>query len=171
MRYLIDGYNLAHALGLLTARAPRALLRARRALLARLAEHADPAGVTIVFDALKAPPGTRGGQDHRGVRVLFARGQSADDAIEEIIRADPSPRDLAVVSDDRRLREAARRRGCVSVGCLDYWERLGRPASPTPPAPAPEAPAKPEACSGEEAEYWLGRFDDVEDDPQFRDGF
>jgi hypothetical protein len=173
MRYLIDGYNLAHAMGLLIARSgPRALEPARRALVAHLAEHADPAGLTVVFDAANAPPGTPPEQDYLGVRVLFPRKQSADDVIEDLIRDDPCPHELAVVSDDRRLREAARRRGCVSLRCLDYLEGLTRPRPPAPAPPAaPAAPAKPAGCSGEEADYWLGRFGEAEDDPDFRAGF
>ena len=44
--------------------------------------------------------------------------------IEELIRNEASPRLLTVVSDDHRIQHAARRRGCVVLGCLDYYERL-----------------------------------------------
>ena len=129
MRYVIDGYNLLHAMGVLLGRAgPHRLESARRALLDRiLALHGDHAAdVTVVFDAAKAPARVEAEQDHKGVRVLFALREEADDVIEALIRRDPSPRQLTIVSDDRRLKEAARRRQCVSSGCLDYLEQVGR---------------------------------------------
>ena len=106
-----------------------------------------------------------------GVHVKYPQGQTADDLIEDIIRADPSPRFLTVVSDDHRIQHAARRRGCKVLGCLDYYEQTLDPNRPRPPAAAPEAPAKPDSSTPEEMQRWLDAFADVDDDPQMRDGF
>ena len=168
MRYLIDGYNLLHAMGVLAGRvAPHGLEKARLALLDRLlALHADdPGRVTVVFDAAKAPPGAEREQDYKGVHVLFALAEEADDVIEAIIRREPAPRQLTVVSDDRRLKEAARRRQCPALGCLDYLEQAGRPS----PAPsAGDGPTKPQGVSAEEAQRWLKEFADLADDPKLK---
>src|SRR5262245_44124128 len=89
MPYLIDGYNLLHAMGLLATRSPRRVLeRARANLLQRLRSSQAPeaAGVTVVFDAAGAPPGAPGDLDHGKVRFLFAQGQTADDLIEDLVR-------------------------------------------------------------------------------------
>jgi hypothetical protein len=166
MRYVIDGYNLLYALGLVHARmGPHGLEKARLALLGRLAASGETA-VTVVFDAGHAPPGVPAEQDHQGVRVLFALGREADDLIEELIGQDSAPRGLTVVSDDHRVQQAARRRHCPVLGCLDFIEHLGRP---TPSAPPPEeAPAKPSGISRAEAQHWLREFEELARDPKIR---
>ena len=85
--------------------------------------------------------------------------------IEAIIRRESSPRRLTVVSDDRRLKEAARRRQCPSLGCLDYLEQVGRPP---PPSPAENGPTKPQGVSAEETQRWLEEFADLADDPKLK---
>jgi len=166
MRYVIDGYNLLYALGLVQARmGPHGLEKARLALLGRLAASGEGA-VTVVFDAGRAPPGVPAAQDHQGVRVLFAVKREADDLIEDLIGRDSAPRGLTVVSDDHRVRQAARRRHCPVLGCLDFIERLGRP---TPPVGQPEeAPAKPSGVSRAETQHWLQEFADLANDPKVR---
>jgi hypothetical protein len=162
MRYLIDGYNLAHALGLLRGRmGPSEVEVARRSLLVQLLEyHRGEAGnVTVVFDAGRAPPGTPARLDHQGLLVLNALRQQADDLIEDLIEHDSLPRQLAVVSDDRRLKDAARRRHCLALGCLDYLEQIQAPRPTSRPTPPPaDAGDKPEGLSSEEAREWCRRF-------------
>ena len=169
MRYLIDGYNLAHATGDLLGRTerPHGLEKARLALLGRLiALHGDDIGcVTIVFDALNAPPGAESQQDYKGVHVLYSRHEEADDLIETLILKESSPRQLTIVSDDHRLKDAARRGKCTSVGCLDYLEQAGRPA---PTRPIADGSAKPQAVSAEETQRWLAEFADLADDPKLK---
>jgi predicted RNA-binding protein with PIN domain len=166
MPHLIDGYNLLFATGRLTARSARHSLEgARKDLLIQVAAGHGPtgSGVTVVFDAQSAPPGCPSADDRGGVRVLFAKGKTADDLIEELIRDEPSPRLLTVVSDDHRIQQAARRRGCTVLGCLDYYEHLQtRPVRPPPPPCEP--PAKPERSSPEETQQWLDVFKDADDE-------
>ena len=179
MRYLIDGYNMLHAMGVLAGRVgPHGLEKARLALLGRLlALHADdPGRVTVVFDAAHAPPGAEREQNHEGIHVLFALREEADDVIEALIRRDSAPRQLTIVSDDRRLKEAARRRHCPALGCLDYLEQVGRPPRPVSPLPpgergggeGAEGPVKPQGVSAEETRRWLEEFADLADDPKFK---
>lgn len=163
MRYLIDGYNLAHALGLVHGKRPHGAELVRRSLLVRLREAPglDPAQTTLVFDALHAPPGAPSRQDFLGFQVLFAHGEQADDLIEERIRHEAIPRQLNVVSDDRRLKEAASRRGCPALGCLDFVERVSQPVTPTVPAQEPGADEdgdKPERVTAEEVKDWQRVF-------------
>jgi hypothetical protein len=168
MRYLIDGYNLLHAMGVLTGRVgPHGLEKARLALLGRLLvlHPDDPGRVTVVFDAANAPAGAEREQEHQGLHVVFALTEEADDVIEAIIRQESAPRLLTVVSDDRRLKEAARRRHCLSLGCLDYLEQVGKPA-PTPPTS--DGPAKPQGVSADETARWLKEFADLADDPKLK---
>ena len=86
--------------------------------------------------------------------------------IEAIIQRDSTPRQLTIVSDDRRLKEAARRRQCPSLGCLDYLEQVAAAAR----TPAAEGPAKPQGVSAEETRHWLEEFGDLADDPGSRAG-
>ena len=115
MALLIDGYNLLHAAGIFPASGPPTLERARIALLDFLVERLpakDVSRTTIVFDAAQAPPGLPHEIAHRGLAVRFARrGGSADDLLEELIAAEPDPRNLLVVSSDHRVQRAARQRG------------------------------------------------------------
>lgn len=164
MRYLIDGYNLAHALGLVPARkTPHGAELARRSLLVRLrqAPGLDPSRTTVVFDAFRAPPGSPARQDSLGFEVHFAHRQSADDLIEDLLRREATPRQLTVVSDDRRLKDAAGRRGCVALGCLDFLEQIARPP-PTRSARSAREPAqdgdKPEHLTPEELGEWQRCF-------------
>src|SRR5215213_767456 len=115
MRYLIDGYNLLYALGLARKNGGRAAWdRARRVLLDWLADRAGPAvaSVTVIFDAQNSLGGVVE-ESHRGLRVLRDRGRTADDMIEDLLREEKSPETLTVVSNDGRVRDAARRRGAA----------------------------------------------------------
>ena len=161
MRYLIDGYNLAYALGILHGKvAPAGVEVARRSLLIKLLEAPglDAPSVTVVFDAQRAPPGTPARQHYQGIHILNALGQQADDLIEELIEHEAQPRQLTVVSNDHRIKDAARRGHCVPLGCLDFLEEIQkrRPASRT--APANDAGEKPDSLSPQELQLWYKQF-------------
>jgi len=134
MHYVIDGYNLLHAWGMLRGSVRRGELeRARLNLLDRLRQAKGE--ITVVFDAQRAAKGANLEEDYHGIHVYYARDGSADDRIEEILRHAPMPRELTLVSSDRRLLDAARRRGCRPLRCLEYLEELQHhPEAATPPA-------------------------------------
>lgn len=170
MRYLIDGYNLLHAMGLLCGKVgPHGLEKARLALLGRLCgDHgAGTDAVTVVFDASRSPPDAAAEEEHRGIHILYALESEADDVIETLIQHEATPRQLMVVSDDRRIQQAGRRRHCPVRGCLDYLEEMEHQRR-RKPAPS-EAFAKPESISSEEAEHWLREFADLANDPKWRE--
>jgi predicted RNA-binding protein with PIN domain len=170
MPLLIDGYNLLYALGRLTPNSRRAALEgARRWLVQQLrVRHPPDTAITVVFDSRSAPMGSRGREDQGNIRVVFSHGESADDVIEGLIQNESAPRALMVVSDDHRLQQAGRRRGCKVLGCLDYYEQdLSTPPSQTTPEPT----AKPERSTPEDVERYLKAFGDVDDDPLLRDPY
>lgn len=170
MRYLVDGYNLLHAMGLLAGKAgPHGLEKARLALLGRLlGDHgSDAAAVTVVFDAANAPPDAVPEEHYQGLHIVYALDGEADDVIELLIQRDAAPRKLTVVSDDRRIQRAAQRRRCPALGCLNYLDRMERQRRRRPPPL--DAAAKPMGVSEEEARHWLREFADLADDPQIRD--
>jgi uncharacterized protein len=172
--YLIDGYNLLHAMGVLGGRmGPHGLEKARTSLLGllhgALGEEAEAA--TVVFDAAGGFPGSGGEQEQWGVRVLFSkRKEEADDVIERLIRQAAAPKSLHVVSDDHRLQQAARRRHAKALGCQDFLEWLDRhrQEKQEPAAPPPE---KQERLSQDEVKRWLAEFGDVERDPTLKKAF
>ena len=160
MTYLIDGYNLMHAVGLARrGLAAGQLARARLRLLDWLAEAIKGRGVVVrvIFDAVAAPapsPET----DHRGVRVRFAFGHTADDEIESLLAVEPHPADVTVVSNDGRIREAGRRRGAAFRTCEEFVDWAIEPPG-EPPGSEPPEPEKPEPdASPEEMDAWLAAF-------------
>jgi hypothetical protein len=131
-------------------------------LLNFLADQLDPqqaAQTTVVFDAASAPPGLPRQMDHRGLKVCFAvQHESADALIEELIRADFTPRQLTVVSSDHRIQRAARRRKARAVDSEAWFDELLR-RQLSPPRPEAAAPAKPNGpLAAAEVELWLSRF-------------
>jgi predicted RNA-binding protein with PIN domain len=91
------------------------------------------ATLRVVFDA-SAAQAESAEADYRGVRVRFSFRQTADDLIEALIAADPRPADLTIVSNDTRLHEAARRRGCQAWSCERFMDWLAEGDRPTPSA-------------------------------------
>ncbi len=173
MPFLIDGYNLLHALGLPAGRTgPHGLAKARAGLVGLItAAHGDPAdAVTVVFDARHPPPGADGEEFRGPVHVVFSLGEEADDRIEWLIAHDAAPKHLIVVSNDHRLQQAARRRGCAAWKCDDYLDWLDRRRRGPLRARQP-LPDKPGTMSPAERERWLSEFGNLQDDPEFRDLF
>jgi predicted RNA-binding protein with PIN domain len=159
--FLIDGYNLLHAVGWASPRMPgKSLEAARRRLLDWLAdlpgEKRAGARFRVVFDAQKGPADSPE-RTHRGVWYLFAYRRTADDLIEELLAAAATPKRLTVVSNDTRLHESARRSGARGWGCQAFLDWLL--AEPSARA-ADEAPEKPDGPpSPEEAAELLRVFD------------
>jgi uncharacterized protein len=162
MPLLIDGYNLLHATGIVgRGIGPGSFERSRLAMLNFLAESLDPAELprtTIVFDAHEAS-GLPQVVEHRGIRVRFAaKYESADDLIEELIRADSAPRRLVVVSSDHRIQRAARRRRAKTLDSDVWYADLVR-ARWRRQESADDAPARPAVpLLEEDVNYWLRQF-------------
>ena len=176
MPYLIDGYNLLFAyLGAPPSRnLPRALERGRRRLLElmRFGHEGELADVTVVFDAAHAPGDVPAEVDYHGIHVTFAvHDERADDLIEKMIRHASAPRQLTVVSDDRHIQQAARRRHCIVRGCAHYLEALEHRKLGAKPhtAEEPQGVRKPHTVSTEEAQNWLAEFADLEHDRALRE--
>jgi uncharacterized protein len=171
--YLIDGYNLLHAMGALGGRVgPHGLEKARARLLGMLhgaLKDRAPAA-TVVFDAARALPGANAEHDSRGLRVLFARNkEEADDVIERLIRQCSAPKALHVVSDDHRVQQAARRRHCRVCSCEHFLTLLEHLRQAT--HELTKQPEKKEQLSAREVKRWLAEFEELEGDPAFKKAF
>ncbi len=161
-RFLIDGYNLLHAVGLAANLRPGQLFHARQRLLDLIASRFARDTITVVFDAHHAPPGAPREQIYAGIHVTFADGE-ADDLIREILAHDSSPRTLFVVTSDRAVQESARRRETRVIESIEFLDDLVRPASP--PISQPE---KPTTASPADNERWLEAFRSIDDEPDVR---
>ena len=125
---LVDGYNVTKA-----GYGEQPLEVQRGRLLAGAGALAARTGVelTVVFDGAgldgaRAPVGPA----PRGVRLLFSGpGETADDVLRALVRAEPSGRPLVVVSSDREVADDVRRDGARTVpssALLALLERSGR---------------------------------------------
>ena len=158
MRYLIDGYNLMYALGLVRRDGGRSGWdRARRQMLDWLADQLGTAAgdVTIALDAQSALPAPIVAETYRGLRLVRKPSRSADDLIDDLLRDERSPETLMVVSNDARVRAAASRGGCPMLRCSEYVDALmnGRKR-----ATQPERAEKDVQASPQEQAEWLKAF-------------
>jgi predicted RNA-binding protein with PIN domain len=83
------------------------------------------AEVTVVFDGAERvvglPPAPR------GVRVLFSRkGETADELIRRLVRAEPAGRPVVVISSDKEVADGVRRHGAYPLSALTLLRRLAR---------------------------------------------
>jgi predicted RNA-binding protein with PIN domain len=120
---VVDGYNVTK-----TGYGSLTLAEQRTRLLTGLAGLAARSGaeVTCVFDGaeLSGPVPVAA---PRGVRVLFSSaGETADDLIHRLVRAEPPGRPVVVVSADREIADATARAGARPVPATVLLRRLGR---------------------------------------------
>lgn len=164
---IIDGYNLMHAAGLARARyGPGDLARRRHRLLQRLKtilSEQQRRRTTVVFDAWEPPPEGNRLEKVAGMTVQFAAAPGeADAVIEELIAKHSAPKQLTVISGDRRLQQAAARRKAQAVDSETWLARQTRAQPPSDAEPPPTA-KRGGALSEAEVEYWLDVFSDVDD--------
>jgi predicted RNA-binding protein with PIN domain len=173
MFYLIDGYNLLHAMGVLAGKVgPHGLSKARSGLLGLISGTMgkDASTVTVAFDAAGAPPGVIEDQEYQGIHVRFAvKHAQADDLIESLIRESSAPRQLAIVSDDRRIQKSAQRRHCPVIGCLDFLDDLAQRRRRNRATSKFQFEKKPELEN--ESKFWLQEFAHLDNEKEMKELF
>ncbi len=119
MDIVIDGYNFIGSRGGLWGD----VAAKREALLADLSRYVRVKGhaVTVVFDGADLAPDA-GPLPVAGVRVLFSRGERADDVVIRL-SAVLGARGT-IVSSDREVREKCRSHGGVILGVKEFERRL-----------------------------------------------
>lgn len=119
---VVDGYNVTKR-----GFGDVALEQQRSRLVGALGGIAAQCGaeVTVVFDGaekLVAVPPTP-----RGVRVLFSKkGETADDLIRQLVRAEPPGRPVIVISSDREVADGVRRHGAYPLSADTLLRRIAR---------------------------------------------
>ena len=120
---VVDGYNVTK-----TGFPELSLEKQRNRLLMGLSNLAARSGaeVTCCFDGA-ALEGRVPAASARGVRVLFSKaGQTADELIRRLVRAEPEGRPVCVVSSDREVADGVRRSGARAVSSMALVRRLDR---------------------------------------------
>ncbi|MFI6075438.1 NYN domain-containing protein [Actinoplanes sp. NPDC051343] len=119
---IVDGYNVTKR-----GFAEMSLEQQRKRLITGLGGIAAQTGdeITVVFDGAERvhglPPAPR------GVRVLFShKGDTADELIRQLVRAEPPGRPIVVVSSDREVADGVRRHGAYPMGADSLLRRLAR---------------------------------------------
>ncbi|WP_018351077.1 NYN domain-containing protein [Longispora albida] len=119
---IVDGYNVTKAgFGELS------LEQQRTRLVTGLGGIAAQTGaeVTCVFDGAERIHGLP--PTPRGVRVLFSKkGETADELIRRLVRAEPSGRPVVVISTDREVADGVRRHGAYPLSSDTLLRRLKR---------------------------------------------
>jgi len=151
---LIDGNNLLYALrDAATNVGPAGLCE----MLGRFAGSRQR--VRVIFDGPPPPESLAEQIDATGVEAVYAAPQTADELIGEAIAGSSAPRRLTVVSTDRAVRRAARRRRCRVERSDDFAARmirgLNRPRRRGPGEP----PEKRRGLTPEQAEAWIKELD------------
>lgn len=164
---IIDGYNLLHTLGTRRSLGARGnLQRAREELAGRIAARLEPEQrqrTTIVFDANSENRDLPAVVEVQGIRVEFAREfEDADSMIELMLQQHSAPRSVVVVSNDRRVRQAAERRRARAVDCESWFDSLGldrasEESESRTGEPGEELKEREEMSAGER-EAWLRLF-------------
>jgi predicted RNA-binding protein with PIN domain len=171
MRFLIDGYNVMYAQGLLGKRfGPDGFRKVRTRFLNELADAFGPVDAhltTVVFDAAAAPEDVPAELGHKGITVIFAVDDAdADERIEHLITAHSAPKSLTVVSSDHRIRQAAKRRKAQVLTADEFLTLLESRKHPKTPPPTEKA--RERELSPGETEYWLKEFADLPEQPDAR---
>jgi predicted RNA-binding protein with PIN domain len=119
---VVDGYNVTKS-----GFGEMSLEQQRNRLIGAMAGLVAQTGaeVTVVFDGAERmvglPPAPR------GVRVLFSRkGETADDLIRRLVRAEPAGRPIVVVSSDREVADGVRRHGAYPLSAETLLRRIAR---------------------------------------------
>ncbi len=156
MPFIVDGYNLLHFIqkasedfGAIT---DVQLCRIISEYLRQISEKGE-----VIFDGT-GPRDKTGFDNINNLEVFFSGLRSdADTVIEDKIKANTAPKRLTIVSSDRRLRDAARKRKATVVKSQVFWDNVQKQLSRK--ARVKEPREKREGLNEGETEQWLKIFD------------
>ena len=157
MAIIVDGYNVLHASRWLASEWKEVDRAEFCRLLGSLAKQSGEK-ITVVFDALPSEPDMAKTKALNIEVVYSGHGRSADEVIIKMIRASSGPRDLTVVSSDREIKAAARRRGCKVSSAGEFIKvsvgQLARARSKQNREPT----QKQKGLTRSETDEWLSEF-------------
>jgi predicted RNA-binding protein with PIN domain len=153
---IIDGYNLLRAVQNLLEQSSDItdvqLCRITGEYLYRIKKKGS-----IVFDGI-GPRDKTAFNNLNNLEVVFSgTSHEADDIIEKLILEDTAPRNLTVVSNDRRVKAAAKKRKAIALDCVDFWTDVIKVFEKKQKRQV-EPQGKFIGISEAETEYWLREF-------------
>ncbi|MDD5326416.1 MAG: NYN domain-containing protein [Phycisphaerae bacterium] len=156
MPIIVDGHNLLHSINKADPDSGSVsdvqLCRAIGKYLRLINEKGE-----VVFDGT-GPRDKSGFDNIDNLEVSFAGARSdADTVIEDKIKANTAPKRLTIVSSDRRLRDAARKRKATVEKSLDFWDNLCKQLSRKRGIAEPKG--KRHGLTDGETDLWLKIFD------------
>lgn len=148
------------------------LQRARTALINLVHRFGSqsPGEATIVFDSSDAPKNLPKSFSQNGINVLFAVDfDTADELIIEMIRKEPVPAKLTVVSSDWQIKTAALRRKATPINSDDWYDQIierrnlesrqRKHSQNKAPASVVQKKEKPQSQKPLDIDSWLNFFD------------
>lgn len=129
MSIIIDGHNLIGQMLEVSLADPDD----EEWLIRRLGEYRHRTGraITVVFDSGSSPPGYNP-LSRSGIRVVYAPFRSSADAvIIRMIRREPNPKGLIVVSSDKEIAKVARERKAKVISSQHFAAELAKPKAPS----------------------------------------
>jgi hypothetical protein len=153
---LIDGYNLLRAVQNLTEQ-PFNITDVQLCLVLGEYLYRIKKNGRIVFDGT-GPKDKTAFKNIKNLEVIFSgSSHEADDIIEKLVFENTAPKNLVVVSSDRRVKAAAKKRKATAVDCVDFWTEVTKTLEKKRRR-KPEPQAKFIGISEAETEYWLREF-------------
>ena len=105
IHFLIDGYNVINRVGSLkdlpTLKDARISLV--KLIQSRLPKSGKKYQVTIVFDGRDDIDCLFSNQNKGPIKIIFSKGESADETIKRIVEGCANPREMVVVTDDKAI--------------------------------------------------------------------
>ena len=155
MPVIIDGYNLLRAIQKTHEQFESASDVQLCLILDRYLKLTGQKG-EIIFDGI-GPPDKTGFNNLSNLEVFFVGfNTDADSVIEDKIKANTAPKRLMIVSSDRRVRAAARKRKATSLKSDVFWDKLQKQLSRKKTIKEPKA--KRAGLTESETEQWLKIF-------------
>lgn len=126
MKIIIDGYNLIFC-HLHQAEDHRQLKETREQLISLLSHYNTHQGhqITVVFDGDKNNQWPQSQIINSTIQIHFSPADSdADTLITKLVKQDPNPRDLRVVTSDRSLRKILHQAGAKLIYSGEFFKEL-----------------------------------------------
>lgn len=167
MTLILDTYNVLHTTGVLPPHMAGLDIASLIALIGHSRYASDMAH--LICDG--TPKHDITPYDDTRFRLRYAGpGADADTLIIEMIAAAADPRRLTVISSDREIRAAARRRRCRTLTSEAFLQHLAHDADRNGPgkSAAPQKPPSP--LTGDQVDRWISIFGLTEDDLSHEQG-
>jgi len=160
---IIDCYNLLHAT------MPPSLAGLDEGRLCRLLAGAGYGGgrANLVCDGV-VKPHTPAESGIDGIELVYSgHGRSADDLIIDMLRKNSAPRRLTVVTNDRQIQKAARRRRAKVRSCESLIHELASHVATPRSGTTSASTTKPDTVklTDQQVQQWLGEFGIDTDSP------